>query len=152
MKNIKIISGGQTGVDRAALDFALENNIQCGGYCPKGRRADDGPISPNYPLIETKTTLYPERTKMNILESEGTLIIYKTKFDRGTGLTLKLCKELKKPYFIVKIDPGYGIKECLSWLNDHIILILNIAGPRESSEPGIYSETKKFLKNLFRML
>ncbi len=96
-KNIKIISGGQTGVDRAALDFAIKYNIECGGWCPKGRKAEDGEISLKYPLTETNSTDYPKRTKLNIQDSHATLILYLDKFDPGTALTLKLCKEHNKP-------------------------------------------------------
>ncbi len=75
---MKIISGGQSGVDRAALDFCLENNIPCGGWCPKGRMAEDGRISDKYPLIETESEDYAERTRLNVENSDGTLIIFRS--------------------------------------------------------------------------
>ncbi len=86
----KIISGGQTGVDRAALDVALELGILCGGWCPKGRKAEDGPIDPHYPLKETNSPNYPLRTEKNIRESDGTLILTKGPVNGGTSLTEQL--------------------------------------------------------------
>ena len=75
-RNFKIVSGGQSGVDRAALDFALENKIPCGGWCPKGRLAEDGRIHHRYPLRETSSTDYRVRTQANVEDSDGTLILY----------------------------------------------------------------------------
>lgn len=147
-KNIKIISGGQTGVDRAALDFALKNNIECGGWCPKGRKAEDGKISLTYPLIETGSSNYTVRTEMNIDDSEATLILYLDKFDPGTTLTRKLCKELKKPFWIQKLDKQIDLKEFKPWLSKNKVQTLNFAGPRESFANGIYESTMKFLGSL----
>ncbi|MCB0805096.1 MAG: putative molybdenum carrier protein [Bacteroidales bacterium] len=146
--NITIISGGQTGVDRAALDFALTNHIAAGGWCPAGRRAGDGVIPPMYPLLETPTSDYRQRTLKNILDSDGTLIIYKHKLDTGTALTLSLCKKIRKPHLVIKLaDPADSYQLKLSkWLTDSAIFVLNVAGPRESSEPGIYDEALAFLK------
>ncbi len=147
-QRIKIISGGQTGVDRAALDFALKQGIHCGGWCPKGRRADDGPISTSYPLLETGSAEYPERTKMNILHSDGTLIISSSNFyDRGTVLTRKLCKQYGKPCLEIDLDKSHEslTGSLQTWLRDSAIQILNIAGPREGSLPGIYKKTLRFL-------
>jgi len=83
-KALKIISGGQTGVDRAALDAALSLNIPCGGWCPKGRKSEDGPIPERYPLQETDSASYPVRTEMNVRDSDGTLILT---WGRPTGET-----------------------------------------------------------------
>src|SRR6266571_9073801 len=80
----KIVSGGQTGVDRAALDVALELGIPCGGWCPRGRRAEDGIIPERYPLIETPTTAYPQRTERNVRDSDGTLVLTVGRADGGT--------------------------------------------------------------------
>jgi len=100
---MKIISGGQTGVDRAALDFCLENDISCGGWCPKGRLAEDGCIAEKYLLIETETKDYAERTLLNVENSDGTLIIYKNEMDGGSELTLEFVKEKKKPHFLIDL-------------------------------------------------
>jgi len=148
----KIISGGQTGVDRGALDFALENSITCAGWCPKGRLSEDGVIPDKYPLWETKQKEYPHRTEKNILNSDGTFIIIKNNAaDRGTELTGKICRKNKKPY--LKADSGDDwdtIKiQFKDWLKAHKIKTLNIAGNRESFSPGIQAKTKNFLEYLF---
>ena len=147
--NITIISGGQTGVDRAALDFALNHNISCGGWCPKGRKADDGVIPARYSLKEVGSVNYPVRTRQNIIQSDGTLIMYDNKFDPGTGLTLQLCKKLDKPIKVIRLRDDSSSVDLLRWINKNGIKILNIAGPRESSEPGIYKKTYSFLVKIF---
>ena len=151
IKIIKIVSGGQSGVDRAALDFALENQISCGGWCPKGRLAEDGRIDKRYPLQETKTKDYRVRTKANVEDSDGTLILYIDKLGNGTALTQQIAKHLKKPYLLIRLDRDYFEKsaELHSWLASNKIEVLNIAGPRESSNPGIYAKALKFLKKVF---
>jgi hypothetical protein len=149
LKSIKIISGGQTGVDRAALDFALEQGIVCGGYCPKGRKAEDGIIPVRYPLIEILSDQYPARTRKNILESNGTLILHNEKMDNGTLLTIKLCRKFKKPWWIQNMNLTLKQQEFIDWLENNKFQILNIAGPREGFSPEIYSETKNFMKKSF---
>ena len=148
--NIKIISGGQTGVDRAALDFAINNGMPCGGWCPKGRLAEDGKLPLKYPLKETKTSNYPERTEKNILESDGTLIIYSDKFDRGTALTKNLCNKHKKACLIHKIEQAFEKDEFLLWIKKYRIKTLNVAGPRESISKGIYMKTLQFFEMIFK--
>ena len=148
---MKIISGGQTGVDRAALDFALKKQIPAGGYCPKNRKAEDRRIPEKYPLKETHTKYYSERTKKNIILADATLLILTKKPDKGTNLTLKICNKRKKPYFQAnpdKISPLVK-KRFKEWLREHHIKTLNIAGSRESSSPGIYEKTLQFLEFLF---
>ncbi len=142
----KIISGGQTGVDRAGLDFAIENQIPHGGYCPKGRKAEDGKISNSYNLIETATSNYKERTEKNLIESDGTLIINKGELSGGTLLTANLCKKHKKPLFIVDLSniTAKTKEEFNSWIKDNSIKTLNIAGPRESKSQ-LYLQAKDCL-------
>jgi hypothetical protein len=147
--SIKIISGGQTGVDRAALDFALEHGMACGGFCTKGRKAEDGILSCYYPLNETTSTQYPVRTRQNIKESDGTMILHLDKMDAGTFLTQRLCKELHKPLWIQNINFPINKKEFIYWKAHNKIRILNFAGPRESFSPGIYITAKTFMENLF---
>src|ERR1051325_10056938 len=101
---MKIISGGQTGVDRAALDVALELEIECGGYCPKGRRSEDGIIPEKYPLTETSTREYAERTELNVKTADGTLVLIDNQADRGTSLTIELCNRHKKPSMTVDLS------------------------------------------------
>jgi hypothetical protein len=146
----KIISGGQTGVDRAALDFALQCEIDSGGWCPKGRLALDGRIPDIYPLEETQSSSYPQRTEMNIRYSDGTLIISRGVLHGGTALTLRLTEKLGKPHLILDLN-YFAMKNkaaqdmLLAWLELNKIRTLNIAGPRESDNGGIYDSTLSFL-------
>jgi hypothetical protein len=145
---LHIISGGQTGVDRAALDVALQLGMPCGGYCPKGRKGEDGVIPPKYTLTETKTDKYPERTELNVKKSDGTLILILGKADRGTSLTLELCNRYNKPSLV--IDLSNYTQDVRRWLENNNISILNIAGNRESVSPGIQQKATEFLIQVFR--
>ena len=146
----KIISGGQTGVDRAALDFAIQNNIACGGRCPKGRLAEDGRIDDKYPLTETNTTLYVERTKRNVKEGDGTLILYSGELGNGSAYTAKYAQKKKKPLLVIRTDEPDLKETTARWIENNRIKVLNIAGPRESTSPGIYNETMKILEMVFK--
>ena len=148
----KVVSGGQTGVDRAALDAGLKWCLPIGGWCPLGRRAEDGSIPDRYPLKETASSDYAERTKKNVMDSDGTLILNKGVLNGGTALTLQLAKDLKKPYLYFSLEHPISLKEINQWIINQNIQVLNVAGPRESKFPGIYRETKKFLENLFQHL
>ncbi|MCX5912053.1 MAG: putative molybdenum carrier protein, partial [Deltaproteobacteria bacterium] len=97
----KIISGGQTGVNRAALDVAIEFGIPCGGWCPKGRKAEDGPIDPKYSLKETKSQEYQFRTEANVIEADGTLILTIGKPTGGTAYTAQMAFKYRKPHLVV---------------------------------------------------
>lgn len=154
----KIISGGQTGVDRAALDVGLELSIPIGGWCPKGRKAEDGPIDEKYPLVETYEAEYPPRTKLNILTADATLIIIQneSELDQGTLLTQNLCKKYAqingKLWGLVILPPVHlmyaKILQTRRAINN--IETLNVAGPRESKSPGIYEAVKKFLLEVLK--
>lgn len=145
----KIISGGQTGVDRAALDVALELGIPCGGWCPQGRRAEDGLIPLRYPLEEASSPAYPLRTELNVQDGDGTLIITWSTPTGGTALTIKLAQKHHKPYLLVDLAREVNVISIREWLIQNKIQVLNIAGPRESEAPGIYQHTALFLKKLF---
>jgi hypothetical protein len=145
----KIISGGQTGVDRAALDVALELRIPCGGWCPKGRKAEDGPIDIRYPLKETNSANYRIRTERNVRESDGILIFTWRKPRGGTALTIKFAQKYKKPYLIVDLSEGGDPETVRKWEEVNKIKLLNIAGLRESELPGIYHRTVAFLQEVF---
>ncbi len=145
----KIISGGQTGVDRAALDFAIQNNIACGGRCPKGRLAEDGRIDDKYPLTETNTTLYVERTKRNVKEGDGTLILYSGELGNGSAYTAKYARQKKKPLLVIRTDEPDLKETTARWIENNRIKVLNIAGPRESTSPGIYLKTLEILGGVF---
>jgi hypothetical protein len=144
----KIISGGQTGVDRAALDVALELGLPCGGWCPKGRRAEDGTIPVRYPLTETPWHGYPQRTEWNVRDSDGTLILVAGRLDRGTSLTRSLAERYKKPLRVVDLNFSSIIAEVRAWADDSGIHVLNVAGPRESSMPGVTAQATDFLREL----
>ncbi|HHO75184.1 MAG TPA: hypothetical protein ENN05_02005 [Deltaproteobacteria bacterium] len=146
----KIISGGQTGVDRAALDAAICAGIPIGGYCPRGRLSADGSIPAKYPLIETESKKYRVRTEMNVIESDGTLIISADTLSGGTKLTAEFALRHKRPFLIVHMDFSEDIKEAVSWIISNSIQVMNVAGPRESEPSGdIYDRSYAFLKNLF---
>lgn len=151
IKGLKIISGGQSGVDRAALDFALKNHIACAGWCPKGRLAEDGLIPLKYPLKETSSPEYSSRTKANVLDSDATLILHMDKMGNGTRLTYNIAKCEKKTFYLVQlnqIEPGI-LNDLYNWLKENKIKTLNIAGPRGSESPGIYKITMDFLEKIF---
>jgi hypothetical protein len=142
----KIVSGGQTGVDRAALDVAMELGIPCGGWCPKGRRAEDGCVPDRYPLQEASSPDYPVRTRLNVEDSDGTLILTAGSPKGGTALTLKLARQLRKPFLWVDLARDANPSVLRPWLRENHILILNIAGPREGESSGIYVQASSFLR------
>src|SRR5262245_9389748 len=145
----KIVSGGQTGVDRAALDVALELGIHCGGWCPKGRRAEDGAIHVRYPLTETPWWGYPQRTEWNVRDSDGTLVLVRSEPDRGTRLTIEAAARLEKPCLVLKLNEQAAPAVARSWAKHHALAVLNVAGPRESESPGIYADAARFLREFF---
>lgn len=144
----KIISGGQTGVDRGALDAAIRAGIPHGGWCPNGRRAEDGVIPSRYALAETDSTEYRLRTERNILESDGTLILATGALRGGTKLTARLAKAHGKPLLIVDLSATDDIDPALAWISDASIRVLNVAGPRESQSPGITAQAADFVHRL----
>jgi len=146
---IKIISGGQTGVDRAALDWAIERGLPHGGWCPKGRLAEDGVIDSRYLLQETESANYRQRTRQNVVDSDGTLTLNIGDLSDGSLTTLQFAEMQEKPCMVVQMEDGAeSAHSVMKWLEDHKIAVLNIAGPRESKRPGIYVETQTFLNLL----
>ena len=146
----KIISGGQTGVDRAGLDAALALNVPVGGWCPRDRRAEDGAIPDRYPLMETPERDYEIRTRRNVEDSDGTLIFNRGMLDGGSALTVDHARQIGKPCLIVALEEGIDPARFRAWLDEHRIRILNVAGPRESRRPGIYAEAVRCLDRLLR--
>jgi hypothetical protein len=144
----KIVSGGQTGVDRAALDAALDLGLPCGGWCPRGRRAEDGPIPDRYLLAETPTDEYPQRTEWNVRDSDGTLILTRGAPDRGTALTARLAARLRKPCLEVDLNDPPSPAAVRAWAQAHEVWVLNVAGPRESHAPGIHGQAVQFLREV----
>jgi len=145
MNSINLISGGQTGVDRAVLDFALCNNIICSGWCPNGRLAEDGFIPRYYPLKESYSTEYRVRTEQNVMDSDGTLIIIYEEMDQGTMLSHDFTLVHSKPVFVWKLPLNRNYYQFVTWLTRNRIRKLNIAGPRLSNAPGIYEATLDLL-------
>ncbi|HIJ84758.1 MAG: hypothetical protein HW380_2564 [Magnetococcales bacterium] len=148
----KIISGGQTGVDRAALDFALQKEIIAGGWCPKGRRAEDGVIPRHYPLEETHRSDYPYRTLLNVKDSDGTLILFYGQLSGGSALTLRLAKDHLMPCMLVDLSRGCDPVETAEWIERNRIRVLNVAGPRESENKGIHRLAMQFLLGLHHVV
>ncbi|MFP3911309.1 MAG: putative molybdenum carrier protein [Desulfobacteraceae bacterium] len=139
----RIISGGQTGADRAALDVAIRLGIPHGGWVPKGRRAEDGRIANRYHLKEMPSGHYWKRTQQNVLDAEGTLIISHGKLKGGSALTLKLARKHGRACLHVNLDQlsvAEGARQIRSWIKAQAITVLNVAGPRASEAPQIYRE------------
>jgi hypothetical protein len=143
----KILSGGQTGVDRAALDWAIMNNIDHGGWCPRHRKANDGTIAPHYRLQETESAGYSQRTRLNVQEADATLILGRGQLVGGSHLTWRFAHELGKPVHVVDLtlDWPEQIEGFKQWLTRLTVRSLNVAGPSESRCPGIYLQGKNFL-------
>lgn len=137
----RIVSGGQTGVDRAALDWACAHRIVHGGWCPKGRRAADGPLSPHYQLQETESEGYRQRTKLNVRDSDATLIFNVGPLDGGTLQTVRFAQQLERAHLLVQLDAltiEQAAAKVVAWLEANRFAVLNVAGPREEKRPGIY--------------
>ncbi len=146
-----IVSGGQAGADRAALDWALEHNYRQGGWCPKGRKAEDGVIDTRYQLRETDSEGYRQRTKLNVRDSDGTLIVNIGELNGGSLATLNFCHSMDKPVLVAALDAGITplvVRQVVDWVREQPIRTLNIAGPRESKCPGIYRLTHELLDSV----
>lgn len=147
----KIVSGGQTGVDRAALDVALDLDLACGGWAPRGRRAEDGRIPARYPMRETATAAYPQRTRLNVRDADATLILTRGEPAGGTAFTIACAERLDRPCMLVDLtrpDLEQAAATVREWLDDEQVRVLNVAGPRESSAPGIAEEAAAFLRSV----
>ena len=144
----RIVSGGQTGVDRAALDVALALGVPCGGWCPRGRRAEDGPLDERYPLQETPWDGYPQRTEWNVRDSDGTLVLTDGPADRGTAFSIRVAERHGKPCLVLDLAGRPSLDDVRAWARAHVVRVLNVAGSRESSAPGIYNLAAAFLREL----
>ncbi|MDA0658136.1 MAG: putative molybdenum carrier protein [Planctomycetota bacterium] len=145
-----IVSGGQTGVDRAALDVALKLNIAHGGWCPLGRRAEDGRIAGRYQLQETDERDYSVRTERNVIDSDATLILYRTKLSGGTEFTYRMTCKHHRPCLAVDLTRESNPQVVRDWLATQEIEVLNVAGPRERTSPGVYAMAERFLYQVFQ--
>jgi hypothetical protein len=145
-------SGGQTGVDRAALDAALDAGIPVTGWCPKGRLAEDGPLPFRYPLRETPTAAYAERTRLNVRDADATLILLRGPLAGGTALTAETARALGRGLLVADLTDPPAPEEAAKWVRREGVRDLNVAGPRESEAPGIYAEAFAFLTALLAAL
>jgi hypothetical protein len=151
----KIISGGQTGADRAAIDLAIKLNIPHGGWIPKGRKTESGPLPLKYQLREMDTVDYPSRTKQNIQDSHGTVILSRGKLTKGSELTLVHAKVIGKPHCHIDLFDNDSFEAAIilnSFILENQIEILNVAGPRASSDPEIYFDVKSILEAVLYMM
>ena len=146
----KVVSGGQTGADRGALEAALAAGVAHGGWCPRGRRAEDGEIPGRFQLDETPSGSYAERTERNVLDSDATLLITRGAPAGGSALTARLARRHKRPLLHLDLDrplldPAGTI---CAWLDQHRVEVLNVAGPRESTTPGIFEQVRALLEEV----
>jgi Circularly permutated YpsA SLOG family len=135
VKALKIVSGGQTGVDRAALDVALKHGIECGGWCPAGRLDEFGRIPDHYPVQELQGGGFTERTLQNVKDSDGTIVIYLENVRGGTEQTVRFCVELERPHQLIdasKLSAEVAGNLITDFVRNNKIVVLNVAGPRQS--------------------
>ena len=150
----RIISGGQTGADRAALDFAIKMDLPHGGWVPKGRMAEDGPIPDRYNLKEMPTKNFPQRTKRNVKKADGTLIVSHGKLTLGSDLTRKMALKHNKPYLHIELNETSifeAAEQINQWVLENRIEVLNIAGSRASKDPKIYRAVYELLETTYYM-
>jgi hypothetical protein len=145
VSSIRIVSGGQSGADRSALDWALAHGVPCGGWCPHGRRAEDGPLHPRYPLAETPSADYHQRTDWNVRDSDATVIFsLSERLSGGSRVTRERALFRRKP--CLHLHPGTDAAAALrAFLDAHRPQVLNIAGPRASKEPRVGAFVRKVL-------
>jgi hypothetical protein len=137
--SLKIISGGQTGADRAALEFAIKNGIPHGGWCPKGRRSEDGQIDAKYQLQESPSSNYLQRTEWNVRDSDGTVIFSISEHLSGGSLkTVEFANKHRKPHLhLSTASKDNAAQELQKWMHQNNVRVLNVAGPRASKEPKV---------------
>jgi hypothetical protein len=151
---LKIVSGAQTGVDRAALDAAMACGVKAGGWCPQDRIAEDGVIADSYPVTELANAGYSERTLQNVIDSDGTLIIYFAYLSGGTEQTLGFCIAQSKPYLLIdgeELSTQRASHRLSRFIEDKAIDVLNVAGPRASGEARAYDYTKDVIQRMLSL-
>ena len=147
----KILSGAQTGADRAALDWAIFRDIPHGGWCPKGRKAEDGKIPPQYQLTETPSASYLQRTEWNVRDSDGTVIFtVAAELAGGSKRTADFATKHGKPWLHLYPGASYEPERVLlDFINEHKIAVVNVAGSRGSKEPEVAAWVKRVLEATF---
>lgn len=150
--SLKIVSGAQTGVDRAALDAAMEAGILTGGWCPEGRKAEDGVIPDLYRVEVLPGANYRQRTRRNVIDSDATVIVYFGFLSGGTQQTVVFCINEKKPYLLIdaqELSIGRAALRIRQFIENRAITVLNVAGPRASGEADAYLYTKQIFSRMF---
>ncbi len=147
--DLRIVSGGQTGVDRAALDAALCAGLAMGGWCPRNRRAEDGIVPAQYPLTETPSGEYAERTEWNVRDSDATLIVGSLRSSPGTAQTREFARLYGRPCLELEPEQHARVGAVVEWMRSGNIRVLNVAGPRESERSRIYEQARSILDRLF---
>ncbi|MEW6439886.1 MAG: putative molybdenum carrier protein [bacterium] len=145
----RIVSGGQTGADRAALDAAIELDVPHGGWVPRGRRTEDGSLPARYRLKETESPSYPQRTERNVLDSDGTLIFSHGRLGSGSALTGRLAGRHGKPWLHLDLDDmtaAQAAQAAIRWIRACGVRVLNVAGPRASEDRLIYDGVRAVLR------
>jgi transglutaminase-like putative cysteine protease len=146
----KIVSGGQTGADRAALDWALSRDIECGGWCPKDRKAEDGEIAEKYPLMETPSASYGQRTEWNVRDTDGTVVISTGPvLNGGSKKTVEFARQQNKPCLHIHSGQPEAVQSFREFISDNEIATLNVAGPRASEEPAVGQFVREVLEQAF---
>jgi hypothetical protein len=148
-EGLRVVCGGQTGVDRAALEAALALGLNLGGWCPRGRGAEDGPIPLQLPLKETPDRDPAQRTAWNLRDSDATLILHRGRLAGGTALTARLARQQCRPLLIRDLSALVDAVAVAEWLCANRVGVLNCAGPRESEEPGIQAQARTLLLAVF---
>jgi hypothetical protein len=151
----QLVSGAQTGVDRGALDAALDAGFPCGGWCPSGRRAEDGPIPDRYPVHPLAAGGYRERTLQNVIDSDATLILYFTRLHGGTEQTWRDCASRQRPCRLIDaaaLPPPRAAGRAARFIHDYRVSVLNVAGPRASDAPQGQAYAYALIRELLRRL
>ena len=153
INEISLVSGGQTGADRAAVDLAIDKKLKWGGWVPAGRRAEDGTIDSSYSSFkESSSSKYADRTRLNVRDSDATVIFAHGELIGGTALTAQYATELGRPLLTVDLD-AHRISEAASrtagFIRENKVRILNVAGPRASEDPDVYEAVYRILTSVF---
>ena len=145
-QTLTIVSGGQTGADRTALDWAIAHRFPHGGWCPSGRLAEDGSIPDQYNLRETKSSAYSERTRLNVEQSDATLVVSPVLPTGGTLLTVQHARKVGKPVLVVTRENEEASPDLLqAFIQEHEVSVLNVAGPRASGAPEVRAMVEHLL-------